>query len=225
MAAAEVHDDVKRYACQELLVLLLDLSLLPRRLRKTLGGGMRQVGILCAAALVALHENVANLDTDHKRAKILAEGLNQIKEIVETNIRALTGGHDENGNYTWDNTSSTLLCVSNMISSTFEHAIIESLPNLPWHGFGVLHHAKVIKYAVVVHIESKTRLEECMESASKAFGSSRQCMASRCAGHEEQMHASHVEQARIACRANARSVACGQALHQTWQGQAYVLGK
>ncbi|KAI5310970.1 hypothetical protein L3X38_030074 [Prunus dulcis] len=64
----------------------------PRRLRKNLGGGMRHVGILCAVALVALHENVANLDTDHKRAKILAEGLNQIKELrvdidtVETNI-------------------------------------------------------------------------------------------------------------------------------------------
>ncbi|BBH09321.1 threonine aldolase 1 [Prunus dulcis] len=92
MAAAEVHDDVKRLV----------------------------------SALVALHENVANLDTDHKRAKILAGELN----ISSHSHRALTGGHDENGNYTWDNTSSTLLCVSNMISSTFEHAIIQSLPNL-----------------------------------------------------------------------------------------------
>lgn len=33
---------------------------------------MRQVGILCAAALVGLHDNVAKLETDHKRAKILA---------------------------------------------------------------------------------------------------------------------------------------------------------
>lgn len=33
---------------------------------------MRQVGILCAAALVGLHNNVAKLETDHKRAKILA---------------------------------------------------------------------------------------------------------------------------------------------------------
>lgn len=63
-----------------------------RRLRKTLGGGMRQVGILCAGALVALHENVAKLEGDHKKAKTLAEGLNQIKglrvdtETVETNI-------------------------------------------------------------------------------------------------------------------------------------------
>ncbi|KAJ4719735.1 putative L-allo-threonine aldolase [Melia azedarach] len=63
-----------------------------RRLRKTLGGGMRQVGILCAAALVALQENVGKLEGDHKKAKMLAEGLNQIEglkvdlDIVETNI-------------------------------------------------------------------------------------------------------------------------------------------
>lgn len=43
-----------------------------RRLRKTLGGGMRQVGIICAAALVALQENIAKLEGDHKKAKILA---------------------------------------------------------------------------------------------------------------------------------------------------------
>ncbi|KDO44520.1 hypothetical protein CISIN_1g0182431mg, partial [Citrus sinensis] len=64
-----------------------------RRLRKTLGGGMRQVGVLCAAALVALQENVlVMLDGDHKKAKLLAEGLNQLKglrvdvDAVETNI-------------------------------------------------------------------------------------------------------------------------------------------
>nr|XP_043631827.1 probable low-specificity L-threonine aldolase 1 [Erigeron canadensis] len=63
-----------------------------RILRKTLGGGMRQVGILCAAALVALQENVQKLETDHKNAKALADGLNKIKGLsvdvdsVETNI-------------------------------------------------------------------------------------------------------------------------------------------
>ncbi|PNS89955.1 hypothetical protein POPTR_019G018500v4 [Populus trichocarpa] len=63
-----------------------------RILRKTLGGGMRQVGVLCAAALVALHETVLKLEDDHKKTKMLAEGLNQIKGLrlnvaaVETNI-------------------------------------------------------------------------------------------------------------------------------------------
>ncbi|KAE9619049.1 hypothetical protein Lal_00047943 [Lupinus albus] len=62
-----------------------------RIVRKTLGGGMRQIGILCAAALVALRDNVRNLESDHNNAKVLADGLNEIKGLrvdgtVETNI-------------------------------------------------------------------------------------------------------------------------------------------
>ncbi|KAJ8760510.1 hypothetical protein K2173_015177 [Erythroxylum novogranatense] len=61
-------------------------------IRKTLGGGMRQTGVLATAALIATQENVGKLAEDHKKAKILAEGLNQIKglrvdvEAMETNI-------------------------------------------------------------------------------------------------------------------------------------------
>ncbi|CAL5364991.1 unnamed protein product [Camellia sinensis] len=61
-------------------------------LRKTLGGGMRQVGVLCAAALVAVQENVGKLESDHNNAKFLAQGLNRIEGLkvdvnsVETNI-------------------------------------------------------------------------------------------------------------------------------------------
>ncbi|KAL5566872.1 hypothetical protein UlMin_030036 [Ulmus minor] len=63
-----------------------------RRLRKTLGGGMRQVGIICAAAFVGVQENVGKLEGDHRNAKALADGLNKIKGLrvdiasVETNI-------------------------------------------------------------------------------------------------------------------------------------------
>ncbi|XP_068664561.1 low-specificity L-threonine aldolase 1-like isoform X2 [Aristolochia californica] len=63
-----------------------------KRLRKTLGGGMRQIGILCAAAYVALQENVAKLQDDHRKAKALADGLSQIHGLkldtssVETNM-------------------------------------------------------------------------------------------------------------------------------------------
>ena len=61
-------------------------------LRKTLGGGMRQVGVLCAAAFIGFQENLVKLEGDHKKAKILAEELNKIKGLkvdiaaVETNI-------------------------------------------------------------------------------------------------------------------------------------------
>jgi threonine aldolase len=46
-----------------------------RRLRKRLGGGMRQAGILAAAGLHALDHHVARLGDDHANARRLAEGL------------------------------------------------------------------------------------------------------------------------------------------------------
>ena len=63
-----------------------------RRVRKLLGGGMRQAGVLAAAALVALREMVDRLAEDHARARRLAEGLAEIPGIrvdldaVETNM-------------------------------------------------------------------------------------------------------------------------------------------
>jgi threonine aldolase len=63
-----------------------------RRFRKMLGGGMRQAGVLCAAALHALAHHRARLADDHARARRLAEGLALIPGIkawperVETNI-------------------------------------------------------------------------------------------------------------------------------------------
>jgi threonine aldolase len=48
------------------------------RLRKMLGGGMRQVGVLAAAGLVSLEKMTGRLKQDHARAKKLYEGLKQI---------------------------------------------------------------------------------------------------------------------------------------------------
>lgn len=45
------------------------------RYRKMLGGGMRQAGVLAAAALVALRDGPARLPDDHRRARVLAEAL------------------------------------------------------------------------------------------------------------------------------------------------------
>jgi threonine aldolase len=55
-----------------------------RRLRKMLGGGMRQVGILAAAGLYALDHNVGRLGEDHRRAKQLAEGLSAFSDLRVT---------------------------------------------------------------------------------------------------------------------------------------------
>lgn len=52
-----------------------ELIALARRLRKMVGGGMRQAGILAAAGLYALEHHVDRLADDHRRAWRLAEGL------------------------------------------------------------------------------------------------------------------------------------------------------
>jgi threonine aldolase len=63
-----------------------------RLVRKMLGGGMRQAGVLAAAALVALEESPPRLHIDRENAKFLAEGLAEIPGIkidptkVVTNI-------------------------------------------------------------------------------------------------------------------------------------------
>ncbi len=52
------------------------------RIRKMLGGGMRQAGILAAAGIVALEEMVDRLAEDHKRARYLAQGLSFLPWLV-----------------------------------------------------------------------------------------------------------------------------------------------
>ena len=62
------------------------------RFRKMFGGGMRQAGILAAAAIYALDHNVERLADDHRNARHLAEALNEMPgltvaiEAVQTNI-------------------------------------------------------------------------------------------------------------------------------------------
>lgn len=63
-----------------------------RRVRQLLGGGMRQVGVLAAAGLVALEKMTRRLADDHAHARRLAEGLMSVPGInidlqqVQTNI-------------------------------------------------------------------------------------------------------------------------------------------
>ncbi|MFC2085566.1 threonine aldolase family protein [Bacteroidota bacterium] len=62
------------------------------RVRKAIGGGMRQVGVIAAAGLYALKNNISRLHEDHDKAKIIAFHLAEIEEVeidldrVQTNI-------------------------------------------------------------------------------------------------------------------------------------------
>lgn len=69
-----------------------ELSVRIREVRKVLGGGMRQAGILAAAGLYALEHNRERLVEDHENARRLAEGLAAVPGVrvdpkaVDTNI-------------------------------------------------------------------------------------------------------------------------------------------
>ena len=63
-----------------------------KKVRKLLGGGMRQAGIIAAPGIVALQKMVSRLRTDHENAKLLAEKLSRIDGVqidtkkIQTNI-------------------------------------------------------------------------------------------------------------------------------------------
>lgn len=69
-----------------------EVVLRARRMRKMLGGGMRQAGIIAAAGIVALERMIDRLAEDHASARALAEGLARMPGIaidlgsVQTNI-------------------------------------------------------------------------------------------------------------------------------------------
>ncbi len=62
------------------------------RIRKSWGGGMRQLGIVAAGGLYALKNNIPRLEEDHRKANMLADVLSEMKNIdidmdaVQTNI-------------------------------------------------------------------------------------------------------------------------------------------
>jgi threonine aldolase len=72
-----------------------------RRMRKMLGGGMRQAGIIAAAGIYALRHNVERLSEDHENAQVIARALCEtgwarldLAEVVTNIIYFRTPGRD-----------------------------------------------------------------------------------------------------------------------------------
>lgn len=76
-----------------------------RKWRKILGGGMRQAGILAAAAVYALDNNIERLKDDNKKAKYFADEINKIDginvnlESVQTNIVIFNSPNTSKNNF------------------------------------------------------------------------------------------------------------------------------
>ncbi len=89
------------------------------RIRKQLGGGMRQVGYLAAAGLYALDHHIDRLADDHRRAKDLGQQLAALSwvsvvEPVETNIVIFSVQQAINDNFVLDYLKQKGIAISSM---------------------------------------------------------------------------------------------------------------
>ena len=89
------------------------------RIRKQLGGGMRQVGYLAAAGLYALDHHIDRLAEDHRRAKELGQQLAALSwvavvEPVETNIVIFSVQNTVNENLVQDYLKQKGIAISSM---------------------------------------------------------------------------------------------------------------
>jgi threonine aldolase len=91
------------------------------RLRKLLGGGMRQVGVIAAAALYALENHVHRLSEDHANAQILANA------FASTEGFALESGPVET-NLVWVTVNPSMGTAADVAAYMRSHGIIVSVP-------------------------------------------------------------------------------------------------
>ena len=103
-------------------VLISDYKTINRalRIRKILGGGMRQVGYLAAAGIYALDNNIERLSDDHRRSKELAKVLSKLSwvanvEKVETNILIFSVQPNINENVLMEKLKLKNISISSMV--------------------------------------------------------------------------------------------------------------
>ncbi len=102
-----------------------------RRARKILGGGMRQAGIVAAGGLYALEHNVARLADDNRRARLLAEALQDVPGLGVDLERVQT-------NMVFADTSGTGLTAADVVARLREQGVL-ALDESRWNVRFVLH--------------------------------------------------------------------------------------
>ncbi len=100
--------------------------------RKSLGGGMRQAGVLAAAGLIALEQMPHRLHVDHENAKVLARGLAAIPGIqidpakVQTNILVC----DVSGTAMTSAEFARKLAAKNVLCGTVNHELVRFVTHM-----------------------------------------------------------------------------------------------
>ncbi len=100
------------------------------RVRKRLGGGMRQAGIIAAAGLFAIENNIASLETDHQNARFLAESLNGVgpfrinMDSIQTNIVMVDLPSNPATNAVTSETDGSIPTAAQMVARGLEHDLL-----------------------------------------------------------------------------------------------------
>lgn len=118
------------------------------RWRKVVGGGMRQAGIIAAAGIVALKEQVDRLADDHANAAALAEGLTNIDEL------SVDGPH----------TNMTFLTLSSTVSQDLKAYV---------HKRGIMVEPTADRLRLVTHLDVSAKDISTVVTAVKAFFAAR----------------------------------------------------
>jgi len=122
-----------------------------RVIRKMLGGGMRQAGVLAAAGLIALEEGPKRLPEDHANAKRLAEGVAELPGVKIDPERVIT-------NIVIFDVSETGISADEICARLLERGVLAA-------GFGTA-------IRMVTHFDvSKAEIETALTEIQKAVGS------------------------------------------------------
>jgi threonine aldolase len=121
-----------------------------RIVRKMLGGGMRQAGVLAAAGLIALEEGPKRLHVDHENARFLAQGLAQIPGIKIDAAKVVSNilFFDVSGTGLTGYEISKLLAAQGVLANATSAQFIRMVTHLDVDRAGCEHALKVLREVV-----------------------------------------------------------------------------
>jgi threonine aldolase len=127
-----------------------------RLVRKMLGGGMRQAGVLAAAGLIALEEGPKRLAEDHENARFLAHGLAEIPGITVDTDKVVTNilFFDVSGTGLTAAQVSQRLKAENVLANPYDSKLIRMVTHLDVDRAGCARALQVLRQMVKMEAEA-----------------------------------------------------------------------